>query len=336
MSFEYFFIKTDDNISVFYGNKFNYIKLRIFKKNIIMTNGYELYLNDSRSRSICRLHMDNQCHYYRKCTRIHISYECIVELKKMINTHNIFNNCCGFHDDIYTKYNDKIPKNIIIRETNIVVPREYIAKTSYFENRYQNNIVSLNNICRLHIQKKCFFYFDCKNIHVCKSFFDKNIKNILESYINNKIYFNKNKYEEKIKSLEKNDVDCNANGRNNDDNYYENNNNKNIQIEQNNSNKQLCKFDGTERKPNLFPEIIISDIDNQWTNYSLNETLQNKSLSLYNMNIYKFERYKKIFGIKYLYLCNMANDNINDMNNNKKNMSDIDVNDSFFFAKFNI
>lgn len=330
MSFENFFIKTDDNVSVFYSNKCNCIKLRIFKKDIIITNGYELYLNELKSRSICRLHMDNKCYYYRKCTQIHISHECVIELKKMMNTYNIFNNCCGFHDDIYTKYNEKIPKNIIVRETNIVIPKEYIAKTSYFENIYQNDTVSLNNICRLHIQKKCFFYFDCKNIHVCKSFFDENIKNILNDYVDKKICFNKNKYEKKNQLTIKNDDGFNTNGENHDDNHYFHSDYRNIQTKQRHDDGQ-CEFDGTEIKHNRSPEIIISDIDNQWTNYSSNEIPKNKSLSSYDMNIYKFERYKKIFGIKYLHICHMAND----MNNEKKNILE-DVTDRFFLAKFNI
>lgn len=311
MNFEKFFIKSNDNISVFYNDNSKYIKLRILKKDIILTNGYELYLNDLKSRSICRLHMNKKCNYQKRCTQIHISQDCIIELNNMINLHNVFNTCCKYHDDIYSKYNDEITMDIIIRETNTIVPKEYIAKTSFFENRNHNGIISLNNICRLHIQKKCFYYFDCRNIHICNSFFDNNIKNILDNSVYSQIFLNK---------------------------IYDNN--RDFTTRQNND-EILYEHDSSETniKNNCNSETIISDVNHQWNNYSCDDLSCDKFISLYDMNIYKFEKYKKIFGIKYLYLCNLLNDNTND--NTNDNVNDIDekmknTNDNFFFRKFNI
>ena len=171
-----FFVETNNNVSVFFDdNKYGYIKLKIQKNDIVWTKGYGIYLETMKIRSLCRLNLKNKCNYKNNCLQIHISPYCAIKLKKIINYTNIFNNCCKYHDDLYTKYNDNITHDIIINEIKLVVPKKYIALTMFFLNKNNssnNNMVSINNICKSHLQHKCFFCSECKYIHICRQFCD--------------------------------------------------------------------------------------------------------------------------------------------------------------------
>lgn len=193
MDISVFFTKTNDSICVTFDYE-KHIEIRIQKKDIIWTKGYEIYLNTLKIRSLCRLHLNNNCNYKNNCMQIHITYDCINKLKKLMKNNNLYNNCCEIHGDLHTIYNDKITNKIIINELNIIIPNKYIAKTVYFENTnpdFENIVISTNDICRAHQQNKCNYFFECKYVHICRQYYDETIKNICNfrhNKINNEMY----------------------------------------------------------------------------------------------------------------------------------------------------
>lgn len=170
-----FFTNTPDSIDVFFDdNKYGYIKLKISKNDVLWTKGYDMYMENMKTRSLCRLHLKNKCNYKDGCMQIHISNQCAAKLKKIVNNVNIFNNCCLHHDDMFTKCNNDITYDIVINEIKYVVPKKYIALTMYFlnKNKSSGNMVSANDICNLHLQNRCFQCSECKYIHICRKFYD--------------------------------------------------------------------------------------------------------------------------------------------------------------------
>lgn len=131
---------------------------------------------DGKDLSLCLLHQRGRCKADDRCHQVHADSSFVEQLRAKAAAGS---NCCATHGDChstgYLALTDDVPA-VALADGERGTKRYPIAsfgRTQLMDTLLRNRKgpevrTTANKVCRLHLQSRCKFGRDCKNVHLCR------------------------------------------------------------------------------------------------------------------------------------------------------------------------
>jgi hypothetical protein len=145
-------------------------KITVPMHYISETRGLVEDTRSGKELSLCLLFQKGRCNAGARCHQIHAEPAFIEKLRAQASAGTA---CCALHGDFHSSGYLSLQRNITLTQGQDggSRPLSHFGRTQALDAILKNSLgdvkVSQSKICRLHMQGRCKFGKDCKNIHMC-------------------------------------------------------------------------------------------------------------------------------------------------------------------------